>query len=71
MMRGYETPRYLRERVWRLVHEGHRRFSDLSERTGLPAITVRDIVLDACVELVPRLDRERRNGYIDDLRERE
>lgn len=54
-------------RVWRMVASGCHDLRMVAQRTQLSWLTVRAIVLDACTELVQRIDIDRRNEELDRL----
>ena len=60
-----------RERVWRLVASGCRSLTAISHETGLCYQSVREVVYDACGELVTRLDWERACEEIDRMMDSE
>jgi len=67
MPRGRPITRADQLRVWRMVASGCHNLRTVAQRTDLSWLTVRAIVLDACTELVERIEIDRRNEDLDRL----
>jgi len=67
MTQGNPITRREKELIWKMVAQGVRQFRLLSQRTGLHPTSVRDVVLDGCVELHQRLKQDKRAAEIDEI----
>lgn len=67
MPSGHGVTRAQRECVWRMISRGCRNFRQIGEQVDLSWLVVREIVCEASVELMRRIDADRRSARIDEL----
>jgi len=68
--RGRNVTQADRERVWTMVERGCRDIQMVAHQVDLGTVTVREIVYDACGELMRRIRREKNAAQIADLEDR-
>lgn len=70
MPRGHDITPLDRERVWAMVARGCRDLRVIAAHVDLGVVTVREIVYDACGELMRRIRCERQSDRIAELENR-